>query len=553
MARIVNKKKSTLVIDSERLSEEEKLIASYIHINAPNEDYSEIIQEDNRYITRYNLSDYRSSIIRWYPFKEDATVLEIGAEYGAITGALCDQCKSVCVTEKSLFRAQMIKKRYEKRENLDIYVGDIDDYEWRNKFDYIVCLNNLEYIADDKVNSFLKRIYRLLRDDGILLLSVNNTYSINNLIGECEVHSGIPFDSIAGYPNKECGRGYNKAELSEILDKSPFTSYKYYYPMPDYIAPRALFSDDMMPDLDALGRLMIYHRDTSTLVAPARKMYEDAIKNGVYDFVVNTFLLEVSKNYVSKNRDIKSVYLSGNKRRDKSFATIIYSNRNNDLMVRKKCLYEKGAIHIQNIFSIMKNLESSGIAILPMKFNKYSIDMKYISSPTVQHFLNCLVENSAPKEDIIKVFDIIWDNILRSSPYSEECSFDTEGLDVGIILRDAYIEMIISNCFWNNGDLVFFDQEYVCHGFPALYILYRNIYMSYSFINNIESIISEGILYERYGINNKLITVFEQLECKLGVDENPEYVFCRTDCSEDIMKHNRLKLKYRGENGRFNR
>ena len=72
-----------------------------------------------------HLSNECRSAISWYPYLDNATVLEIGAEFGAMTGEICDRAKYVVVTEASFFRAQALQKRYHDRKNLKIYVGNI--------------------------------------------------------------------------------------------------------------------------------------------------------------------------------------------------------------------------------------------------------------------------------------------------------------------------------------------------------------------------------------------------------------------------------------------
>lgn len=51
-------------------------------------DVDRIIREDKRWPVLYHFSPIRQNIVEWYPFKKDASVLEIGAGCGAITGGL---------------------------------------------------------------------------------------------------------------------------------------------------------------------------------------------------------------------------------------------------------------------------------------------------------------------------------------------------------------------------------------------------------------------------------------------------------------------------------
>ena len=52
-------------------------------------DVEKILAEDDRWPGLYHFSPVRQNILGWYPFKKDASVLEIGAGCGAISGVLC--------------------------------------------------------------------------------------------------------------------------------------------------------------------------------------------------------------------------------------------------------------------------------------------------------------------------------------------------------------------------------------------------------------------------------------------------------------------------------
>ena len=51
-------------------------------------DFDEIIQKQNSYEYYYYLSRLRENLFVWYPFKEDACLLELGGGYGALTNLI---------------------------------------------------------------------------------------------------------------------------------------------------------------------------------------------------------------------------------------------------------------------------------------------------------------------------------------------------------------------------------------------------------------------------------------------------------------------------------
>ena len=89
--------------------------------------------------------DNTFSEVRENFFKSNATVLEIGAGMGSITGLLCRKCKHVVSVELSETRAQIIRERFKDQKNLEVYTDNINDLALDLKFDYVVFVGVLEY------------------------------------------------------------------------------------------------------------------------------------------------------------------------------------------------------------------------------------------------------------------------------------------------------------------------------------------------------------------------------------------------------------------------
>lgn len=514
--------------ENDQLNEEEMELLKYIGANSPNENYSSILENDSRFYIRYHLSDNRASILRWYSFKEDASVLEIGGEFGALTGALCDSCDSVTVVENSLLKARAIAQRYEKRNNLSVVVGTIDDIVFNKKYDYIVCFRELEYVKKG-YSDYLQKLENLLTEDGIVLLEVDNQYGIKYMSGQKEIHSNIPFDSFAAYPNKDLGKGFNRAELIDIIKNSNFEKSKFLYPFPDYIAPRAIYSDSMLPTEASIERLVTYYDDASTMVADDISIYKDIIANGVFSFASNSFIVELGK-VNSRLSEISSVILSGYRSRDKAFATII--TENNQIM--KKGLFRDSCEYVAKLKTIVEELCARKIPVLPINNNQNCIEMDYISYPTVMDYLRQLVSDNKDKYQVIHVFEMLWRDILLSSDVLYESD------ELGPVLEKAYLEMIPMNSFWiNENEILYFDQEYVKEGCPARYVLYRGIIHSIGMVSGLDTIISNDELFDIFGISSYMKKIFSEMEKDLEIAENPMSVFCDGISDKYQQKYNR--------------
>ncbi len=126
--------------------EEEDMIEKYIN------QYQEVEYEKkikNKIGTKKirHLTTITQNIVNWYPFHKEATLLEIGGNFGELTGMLCKKVKQVITIENKLEKAKAIAKRNEKVENLEIIVGELQDICLNQRFDYITLIGSLPYVA----------------------------------------------------------------------------------------------------------------------------------------------------------------------------------------------------------------------------------------------------------------------------------------------------------------------------------------------------------------------------------------------------------------------
>jgi O-antigen biosynthesis protein len=98
--------------------------------------------------TRYHLSHMRTNLLESVKelFSPGSKVLELGTGMGALTLWLCDHFKHVDAVEGSLRRAQALRARAKDRKNLRVFVGDISDINFTEKYDLITLVGVLEYL-----------------------------------------------------------------------------------------------------------------------------------------------------------------------------------------------------------------------------------------------------------------------------------------------------------------------------------------------------------------------------------------------------------------------
>lgn len=76
-------------------------------------------------------------MFNWYDFKKEGSLLEIGAGCGAISGLFCERVSRVAAIDLSKRRSTINAYRNKEHDNLEIYVGNFEDIQLEEKFDYV--------------------------------------------------------------------------------------------------------------------------------------------------------------------------------------------------------------------------------------------------------------------------------------------------------------------------------------------------------------------------------------------------------------------------------
>lgn len=506
-------------------------IRSYIEDN-PSGDFSQVLAMDARWQVFYHLSDMRASILNWYEWSKNGSILEIGGEFGALTGLLCKHGKHVTTIEYGLFKAETICKRHSNRENLDVYAGNLFDMEFAEKFDYIVMIGSLERQCGgsnslEDYHRYMKKIVTLLKPNGKLLAAVENRYGLRYFCGEVETYTGKPYAGINHYPQGARGYTFSKKELYDIMCSAGFKAVKFYYPLPDYKLPQMIYSDEFLPQKDLGERLLFYHLNKNTLVASENNLYEDLIDNHVFPFFANSYLTECSLDGKYSTTIFAAVTTDRGKYHAMS-TSVFYSSGGEERRVRKRALYREGISNVRAVYDNMMELKKHGITIVPHYLENDDIIMPFIPKITCSDYLRKLVM-LGDGDAFELIFELIYQNILKSSELvpAEENKFPEVGgnvVEYGPILKRCYVDMVPFNCFYVNGKLLYFDQEFVMEDYPALYPMYRALMYTYYFIPDAEKLVPIHEMKRRYGLI-ELWDVFQKEEDRFVSDNRRHEVY----------------------------
>ncbi len=257
----------------------------------------------------YHLSYQRELLLNWYPFNKKSNLLEIGAGCGALTGLFCTKVNKVIANELTTKRASIIAKRYADKKNLQVWAGNLSNFNTDEKFDYISLIGVLEYAGmfypGDRKNNFydpyldsLKKLIPLLTTSGKLLLAIENKLGFKYIAGGKEDHYGSLFSSLENYPNYTGIRTFSKGELIKLLHLAGFKKINFFYPFPDYKLPNIVFSDFYLKNGLNLPKSYYAH-----IVDQAHQRIflfnevifaENLFQEHVLDKFANSFLVEAS-------------------------------------------------------------------------------------------------------------------------------------------------------------------------------------------------------------------------------------------------------------------
>lgn len=520
----------------------ENRILELIAENKP-ENYVNAISQKFDWAVYYHLTSTRRNILNWYSFEPDSDVLEIGCGFGALTGLLCDKCRSVTSVELSQRRAMGTLLRCREKENLEIIVGNLNDIEFSKKYDYITLIGVLEYQgrftdSDNPYRDFLTKIKQLLKPNGKLLIAIENQYGLKYWCGAGEDHTGVPFDGMNQYLYTNQGiRTFSREGLKNLIEESGFTDTYFYYPLPDYKLPTVVYSEKYLPQNENLQNTTFYYApNRMSLLANEKNLYKDIIENGVFEFFANSFLVECSNN--AQIGETVFASLCHDRLEEYRLGTRIQNNG----IVEKFALSEKGKPHVRQTVMNEAALREHGLRTLGSIMDGNCLKVNYTKAiPFEDIFVEaCRLHD---EEKVIELIEKLYAEILQSSDTvpEEKSIFYSLMPDLaygeekyGPVLKYGYLDMTFRNAFVIEGELYWYDQEWMLENIPADFIIFRalgTVYFSYPDIN--ESIPMQWVI-EKCGLQEgleackKLETLFSA-SVRDGMQINEDAAFTKVD------------------------
>ena len=493
-----------------------------------NESDNKNTKEENNLEKILTLSKIRENILSWYPFKENAKILEIGANLGEITGLLCENASKVVAIENSKMKIEFMAKRYADKENLDIIAGYIENIKLDEKFDYITLIGTLER-RDVDYKQIITIAKELLNDGGKILLALDNKlgikyFSKTDKTGICVTN---PVDK----------KFINIEKLYNYLHEIGLNNIKTYYPMPDYKLTNVIFTDLRPLSKNDLSRNVVYNSEDTINFYDENTVYRELLdlpENVVKNFM-NSYFLEIACNEQFEkdveSEKVKLISFSNMRKPKYRIKTIVKEN-----FVYKYPANDESQNHIEETKKNIDIIKNAGLKTLD-SYNENEIISEFCKEKTLDEVIMEFAKQNE-KEKAIDLMKRFKDEIkYKLKPGSIEnnvfdkykIKYDKEEILSMYFVEDGLWDLIFQNCFYVNGEFFFYDQEWCEKNLPIEYIMYRAI----KYFVRLKKYISDEEMYSILEIDKSKIKLFDELDDKI---------------QEEIRNHDMWKLNTQGEN-----
>lgn len=464
--------------------------------------------------------EFPQGIINWYPFKQGSNVLFIYQNSSAVAKALMERDINLIIASPEEIEAEEFLQNFEKY------------------FDYIIAIRVIERMENPV--DVLGLVHKLAAETGILLLGTENRLGIRYFLGDTDPYTGQVFDGVENYreiTNEQRihlkGKCYTKSEIVKFLGKGGWDKIKTYSVMPTLDAPQLIYADSFQPREELANRYFPRYNSVETIFAREENILTDLIENGIFHSMANALLFEcaLDGNYCKANQ----ITLSMDRGHMDAMATIIQS----DGYVEKHALYPEGEARLKLLDNNMRKLAERNIPIIEGTLNNGVYVMPFSEGELASIYLQKLLA-----EDV-KLFltkmDCYRDLIMKSSVKIREEE------ELGVIYKYGYLDMMPINCFYQNNDFYFFDQEFVAEEYPVDAILYRAIAAIYQGQPQLEAIYPMRELWKRYHLENKWEKLDQYAHNFTGNLRKQKMLlsFNKKSYRDDsVLKQNRLRMNY---------
>ena len=298
--------------------------------------------------TQELIKGIKRGLLQWYDFEQGAKVLYIGDVTDALAEMLMEQPLTVvCISAEQSCNT-----------------------EWRQEhkggFDYLIAVEALERTENPEQ---VLQIWRsLLKEDGRLLLGMNNRLGIRYFCGDRDPYTGRNFDGIEGYwrayDKKEDvfrGRCYSRNEMEKMLRAAGWNAFQFFSVLSDLQNPSLIYAEDYLPNEDLANRLFPTYNHPDVVFLEETPLYESLENNDLFHKLANAWLVECGSKEVLC--DVLHVTCSMERGRESALCTVIRRTG----IVEKRAVYPEGGARLEKLAAHAKELKERGIPVVDTK------------------------------------------------------------------------------------------------------------------------------------------------------------------------------------------
>ncbi len=449
----------------------------------------------------YALSPQRENLVEWYPFRGEGTLLEVGSDFGALTGLYARRVSRVDVLDPSWANLEINRLRHAERgahKNIHYVQGTLSEYLalTKDRYDYVTLIGDMEQNEKDDRDheEQIRMAKQILKPGGELILAVCNPFGVRYWAGAVKD-----------------GYSLSKKAVTRLLsEREDGSDLEFYYPMPDYKLPVMIFSDARPPKEGELTDTVAAYDFPDYPFFDMGAAYDDVCRDGRFDQYASSYFVIWRKGGGRAIQKTGPQYIKYNRTRRECFqlkTTILGGSEKR--LVEKSALTEEGKAHIRNFTSEYASLS------VQHKYLKYlegkkradgsAVTFPYLTGKTLSgRLLEEILGGKEPVELIRQTIDVLlaaeeadlvafrgteefagvfgekeMRALLGAEDLSAEELKDTERWDIPCF-RVSNIDLLFENVLLTGEGSYCLDYEWVFHfPVPLSFIRYRILFYAY--------------------------------------------------------------------------
>lgn len=474
----------------------------------------DILAENSRLDILYALSEQRELLLEWYDFAPEASLLQVGADYGAMTGLFRTRVAEVIVLDPDREALDTAELRCSGAANVRYHCGELAEYAQqmagRKGFDYVVFAGTLtaDYEAE------LQAAKTLLKESGVLIAAAANPLGMKYLAGTRDEENGM-----------------TRLQLETL-----FPGGQFYYPMPDYRTPISIYSDRYLPKKGDLTRITPAYDYPPYHMVDMGAKFDTVCEAGLFPQYANSYLVFWGADPARIQGETERIFIKYNKTRKEEFQikTCICEQTGDDgtrkRFVEKAALSLAGSAHISSFkekyAGLTRQHKTLKVAEPFFPEERNAVCFPYLVGQTWAEKLGAEIRGgklplSALTEAMGQIYDM--DDQFRGA-FVRTPEFDEafgEGLseeELGLLSQDtacqaSNIDALFENMLLTEDGIYGLDYEWVfLFPVPERFVKYRILYYFYEQYSSVMKQMPLDEILAAFDITPELAEIYRKME-----------------------------------------